>query len=203
MKRVLYLATANRHKTREISAMLAGMNFDARDLSHCPDYIPPEESGRTFLENARIKARALRDHVTKERLAPAFVLADDSGLSCDALSGAPGVHSARFAGAKASDAENNAKLTALLRNVPESGRTARYVCALVLIGPDGEETEVVGTCEGRIILDPRGNGGFGYDPYFYLDEFGKTMAELPPEEKNRISHRGQAFAQLLMRLPSA
>lgn len=200
MKRVLYLATANRHKTREISEMLRGNTFEVRDLTDCAGYVAPEETGTTFLDNARIKATALRKFLGSRT---AFVLADDSGLECDALSGAPGVHSARFAGDHASDAENNAKLVASLRDVTGTLRTARYVCALVLIAPDGSETAVIGTCEGRMIPDPRGENGFGYDPYFYLDEFGKTMAELPPEEKNRISHRGQALSKLLTLLPSA
>jgi XTP/dITP diphosphohydrolase len=155
----------------------------------------PEESGETFEANARIKALAAR-----ERFALAS-LADDSGLEVDALDGAPGVYSARFAGPCATDAENNSRLLLALQDVPEGSRTARFRSTIVLIGPDGAETVADGTCEGRIGFEPRGEGGFGYDPLFYPDATpGRAMAELDLAEKNAISHRGDALRALREKL---
>jgi XTP/dITP diphosphohydrolase len=130
------------------------------------------------------------------RLSPvAWVLADDSGLEVDALGGAPGVFSARYAGPGATDADNVAKLLEALRGMPDEARIARFRCSLALLAPDGCLRSVDGVCEGRIAHAPRGTGGFGYDPVFLLPDRGLTVAELPPEEKNRISHRGQALAR--------
>ena len=151
----------------------------------------PEEDGETFEDNARIKARASR-----ERFALA-ALADDSGLEVDALDGAPGVYSSRFAGPCATDAENNSRLLLALQDVADEHRTARFRCTIVLVGPDGVETVASGTCEGRIGRESRGDHGFGYDPLFLPDATpGRTMAELTLDEKNAISHRGAALRAL-------
>ena len=129
-----------------------------------------------------------------------FILADDSGLECEDLEGAPGVYSARFAGENATDAQNNQKLIEKLRVITHLTRAARYVCALVVITPDGKQHEIEETCEGLITFEPKGKNGFGYDPYFYLPEYNQTMAELDPQEKNKVSHRGKALKKLLKML---
>ena len=151
------------------------------------------EDGDTFLENARIKARFFM-----ERTGCACI-ADDSGLEVAALGGAPGVHSARFAGFHADDRTNNEKLLEELRRIPCKVSEADYRCALVFVDTDGQELRADGFCNGRIRMDPKGENGFGYDPYFYLPE-GRTMAELSPEEKDRISHRGMALRKLVQQL---
>ena len=146
-----------------------------------------EETGATFLENARLKATAYA------RACRAWSLADDSGLEVDALGGAPGVRSARYAGSNASDDARNAKLLAALADVPEARRTARFRCAVALAAPDGSIVyTAVRSCDGRIAHAPRGDQGFGYDPLFIVGTGDRTMAELTPDEKNRVSHRGQA-----------
>lgn len=183
---ILVLATRNAGKVREMQALLAGLPVEVRSLGDYPDVPEVEESGSTFAENAELKARAVAAHTGE------LALADDSGIEVDALDGAPGVRSARFAGADASDEERNARLLELLEGVPPERRTARYVAAVTLAGPDGRAETVTGTCEGQIALAPRGTGGFGYDPIFLLPDRGLTAAEISPEEKNSISHRGQA-----------
>jgi XTP/dITP diphosphohydrolase len=189
--RTLVIATANAGKLREFKAMLAGLPFTAVSQSSL-GVQSPEETGDTFAANALIKAR----HAAAVTGAPA--IADDSGLEVDALGRAPGIYSARYAGPKADDAANNAKLIAALAGLPLEARRARYRCALVYVdGPDdAAPLEAHGTWEGCIIDEPRGSGGFGYDPYFWLPEHGATAAELPPEEKNRLSHRGTALIRL-------
>lgn len=147
----------------------------------------PEETGTTFAENALLKARATA------RQARSVAIADDSGLEVDALGGAPGVRSARFAGEPGSDAANNALLLRLLQKQRSVPRTARFRSAVAVVAPDGAEHVSEGTVEGVIVEQPRGTGGFGYDPLFRPAGFERTMAELTIEEKNRISHRGQAF----------
>ena len=127
-------------------------------------------------------------------------MADDSGLEVDALDGRPGVYSARFAGPGATDADNNAKLLRLLEGVPDPRRTARFRCAIALVSPDGDEYVDEGVCEGVVAREPRGEGGFGYDPLFIVPEYGRTFAELPPEVKDRISHRARALAAAKRRL---
>jgi len=202
----LLLATKNRGKTREFREAFAPLGVEVIDLNDLADRdIPPiVEDGATFEENARIKARAVAEATGL------ITLADDSGLCVDRLGGAPGVHSARYAGPKATDAENNAKLMEELRLAAErdgagdAGSAARFVCCLVLYNPATGETIVEeGTVEGRIVLQPSGTGGFGYDPVFWLPSHGCTMAELPIEEKNRISHRGAALRRLIDRLSRA
>lgn len=192
--RIIVFATTNPGKLREGRAILAHLPVDVRGLSDFPPIAAPEETGDTFEANAKQKAccyaRALNE----------WVVADDSGLEVDALGGAPGVHSARYAGIGATDAQNNAKLVAALAGVPSAKRTARFRCCAVLASPDEVRVVALGSIEGTIIDEPRGDNGFGYDPHFLATEFGVTTAEMPPETKNRVSHRGRAFAELAQRL---
>ena len=197
----LILASRNKKKIREVEAILAGHFPDVHILSL--DDIgfegDIEEDGQTFEENALIKARTAMEaaeniaSIADDRIA---AVADDSGLSVDALDGAPGVYSARYAGNHGDDAANNALLLKNLAHLPVEQRRARFVCCIALVYPDGREITVRGETEGLIIDDARGKGGFGYDPYFYYEPFGKTFAELSAEEKNAISHRGKAIAKL-------
>jgi XTP/dITP diphosphohydrolase len=191
----LLIATTNPGKAREFREMLGGepsMQWD--DLSAHGDIPAPEETGRTFRDNACLKARYYA-----ARLA-CWTVADDSGLEVDALHGAPGVFSARWAemhDAGSGDAANNALLLKQLEDVPDPLRTARFVCALALADRDGRIILTArDTVEGRIIHSARGASGFGYDPLFLIDPLGRTAAELPPEEKHRISHRGKALRRL-------
>ena len=185
----LVLASGNAHKRAEIAAILAGLDVDLVPMTDL-GLEGPEETGATFRDNALLKARA----VVVATGEPA--IADDSGLEVDALGGAPGVRSARYAGEGATDADNNARLVAALRDVPEEHRTARFVCAAALVARDGREWVVRGTMEGRIVGAPRGEHGFGYDPYFVSVGEQRTNAELSPEEKDARSHRGAAFRAL-------
>lgn len=197
MKTVI-VASKNIHKLREIKEILAGVDFEVKGLEEFPDYISPKETGSTFMENAYIKAKALRQYISASD--KVYILADDSGLVCDDLHGQPGVNSARFAGENATDEDNNKKLVEMFQDVTHWSRAARYVCAMVLFHPDGSEMEIEEICKGCIVLVPKGENGFGYDPYFYLEEYNKTMAELPSEEKNKISHRGKALRKLVQEL---
>ena len=190
----IILASRNKKKIREMEAILAGHFPDVHILSL--DDIgfegDIEENGSTFEENALIKARTALA-ASGNRIA---AIADDSGLSVDALDGAPGVYSARYAGGHGEDAANNALLLKNLAHLPEEARTARFVCCIALVYPDGRELTVRGETQGLIIDEARGEGGFGYDPYFYYAPFGKTFSELSAAEKNAISHRGKAIAKL-------
>ena len=194
----LVLASGNPGKLRELSAMLADFGYELRAQSEFGVGEVPE-TGTTFVENAIIKAR----HAASETGLPA--LADDSGIEVDALHGAPGVYSARFAGTGASDDDNNALLVEKLRQVPEDERSARYRAVIVLLRHAADASPLIceGSWEGMIRLEPAGSGGFGYDPYFYLPERGCTSAELAADEKNRLSHRGKAMAELKRRLGEA
>lgn len=184
----LLLGTRNLHKIREIASILAGLSLTLRDLREFPNAPEVEETGFTFRANAELKARAW---ATVTGLP---TLADDSGLEVDALGGRPGVLSARYAGAQGNDAANNARLLAELSGVPAERRGARYRCVIVIVGSAGLVAAAEGTCEGRIGEAPRGSNGFGYDPLFLVaPDFARTMAELDPDEKNRISHRGRAL----------
>jgi XTP/dITP diphosphohydrolase len=187
----LVIATANLGKLREFQALLAGLPF-APVAQGALGVTAPEETGATFAENALLKAR----HAAAASGAAA--IADDSGLEVDALGGAPGIYSARYAGEAAGDAANNAKLVAALRGVPFEARRARYRCALVYVDGPGDTAPLhaQGVWEGYILEAPRGSGGFGYDPYFWLPELRLTAAELEPERKNRLSHRGTALQAL-------
>ena len=195
VNKVIYLATGNAHKLSEFSQMLENSGWvlkSATDLGGMPEV---DENAETFTGNAFLKASALKKIAPKD----AYVLADDSGIVVDALNGAPGVHSARYAGVKGAnaDAENNKKLLANLANVPDNKRTARFVCELAFICPDDTVHSFSGKVEGRINHGEKGTGGFGYDPLFFCAEFGCTTAEMPAEKKNEISHRGKALRKLL------
>lgn len=186
------LATNNAHKAQEIRHALNIPGWEFLTLAEAGIQSDPAEDADTFIGNARIKARAAHE------ASGMAVLADDSGLEVDALEGAPGVYSSRYAGQDGDDAANNAKLLKELDDVPDEGRTARFVCTLVLIDDDGEETVAKGTVEGRIGFEERGNEGFGYDPLFFPDEYNGTLtfAEVPEADKSSISHRGRALANL-------
>lgn len=196
MKTVI-LATNNAHKASEIAHALDFPGWEFKTLREAGIDSDPAEDADTFLGNARIKAQAAR-----EASGGMAVLADDSGLEVDALGGAPGVYSARYAGEDGNDAANNAKLFAALEGVPDPERTARFVCTLVFIDEDGTETVARGTIEGRIGHELRGSEGFGYDPLFLPDEYHgeKTLAEVPQSQKNAISHRGNALRDLYAKI---
>jgi XTP/dITP diphosphohydrolase len=184
----LALATRNPGKVRELRALLSGLAVDLRTLEAFPQIPPLPETGDTFAANATSKA------LTVARLTGHVALADDSGLEIDALGGAPGVASATFLGPGATDAERNRWVLQRLRGLPDSRRTARYRAVVAVASPDGIVRTFEGTCEGRIARDPRGIEGFGYDPIFFVPAYRRTMAELTPELKNRVSHRAAALA---------
>jgi XTP/dITP diphosphohydrolase len=181
----IVFASGNRHKVAEIAAMLAPRGFEVSPLA-----LTVVEDAATFAGNAEKKARAALAQTGLPSLA------DDSGLEVDALDGAPGVLSARYAGEPTDDGANNAKLLAALAGVPDERRTARFRCALVFVDGDGERLIADGSCDGRIGRAARGSGGFGYDPLFIVNGDGRTMAELTAEEKNRVSHRARALAKM-------
>ncbi|OPX84323.1 MAG: Non-canonical purine NTP pyrophosphatase [Pelotomaculum sp. PtaB.Bin104] len=193
----LVLATRNKGKVREMSEMLAVYGIEVLSLDEFPLIGEIEEDGNTFQENAIKKATVTAS------LTGMTALADDSGLEVDYLNGAPGVFSARFAGEDSNDLANNKKLLELLTGVSPEKRTARFQCVIAVAEPDGAVHTAQGTCEGVIASEPRGEKGFGYDPLFYLPEYGKTFAEIDLELKNQISHRGRALAgarEILARL---
>jgi XTP/dITP diphosphohydrolase len=184
--RRLVIATKNAGKSREIAAVLAGLPFEVVSLDEYPDAPEVEETGSTFAENAALKAHAYAAYTGE------LTLADDSGLEVDALDGAPGVMSSRFA---PSDPERISKLLDLMRDVPDGRRSARFRCAIAVASPEGLVGECEDRVEGIIAHEPKGANGFGYDPVFYVRELGKHMAELTPEHKNAISHRGKALTK--------
>ena len=190
------LATGNKGKRKEYVQLLDGLGISILMLSDFPELGDVEEDGETFEENALKKAREVA------KFTGYVTIADDSGLSVQALGGRPGVYSARFAGEAAGDAANNAKLLKELEGIDESERSAAFVCSIALVHPSGRSVTVSGRCEGMITSSPKGEGGFGYDPLFFLPEFGCTMAELSSEVKNGISHRGRAVAELKKIFPS-
>jgi XTP/dITP diphosphohydrolase len=182
----IVVASRNAGKIREIRLALASLAADIVVREDLPEVV---EDGATFVENARKKA------VAAARFSGQWALADDSGLEVDALGGAPGVHSARWSGA--GTAGNNAKLLAEMEGVPAEARTARFRAVVAVAAPDGKVVaEAEGCCEGRIGFEPRGAGGFGYDPLFLVPDLGRTMAELTPGEKDALSHRGKALREL-------
>ena len=197
MKEVL-IATNNAHKVEEIRTALNFEGWMFTTLAEAGVTSDPAEDADSFEGNARIKARAARAAARESLGRFVAVLADDSGLEVDALGGAPGVFSARYAGPDGDDAANNAKLLAELAAVPDAERTARFVCTLVFIDEDGTESVARGTIEGAIGREPRGSEGFGYDPLFLPDEYGGTraLAEVSQAKKNGISHRGNALRVL-------
>jgi XTP/dITP diphosphohydrolase len=194
MKR-LFIATGNRHKTEEIHAML-GADWSVEDMKDHPHLPQPEETGATFAENARIKALA-----AGIALADMLVLSDDSGLEVDALGGAPGVRSARYAGEGASDADNRERLKrelrALAQNAPAGFFTGRFRCAMCLVENGKVLAEFDGSVDGRLLLTEEGMGGFGYDALFVPEGFGNSFGVLPAETKNGLSHRARALAKVM------
>jgi XTP/dITP diphosphohydrolase len=186
----IVVATANSGKLEEIRESMEDTKVRIRSFMDFPPVPRIEEDGRTFLENALKKARTVARHTDR------LTIADDSGLEVDYLQGEPGVHSARFAGAGASDADNNRKLLHHLEDVPWSQRGAVFRCVIALVDPRGKESWVEGAVRGVIGEQERGAQGFGYDPLFVMPEAGKTLAEFPLQEKNRISHRGKALTAL-------
>jgi XTP/dITP diphosphohydrolase len=187
----LVVATRNAGKLKEIRRLLEASGVRVLSIDEFPALPEVEEDGETFAENARKKAETIA------RLTGRLTLADDSGLVVEPLGGAPGVRSARFAGEGASDEENNLRLLQKLQGIPPDERRGAFICVMALCTPQGECRFFEGRIEGRILEAPRGEGGFGYDPLFFLPLQGCTMAELPLVEKNEISHRGQALRQAL------
>lgn len=191
----LILATSNKDKAREIAEILSDTPFvvtTMKEEGYDPDIV---EDGKTFEENALIKARTV--HALAEG---AYVMADDSGLCIDALDGAPGIYSARFCGENSTYPEKFAKIFEMLKDVPEEKRTAKFVCSIAVVRPDGSEFTVRGEVRGVLHEKPMGDGGFGYDPIFYVPEFGMTTAQMTKEQKNSISHRGKASRAMAEKL---
>jgi XTP/dITP diphosphohydrolase len=186
----IVFATKNEGKVKEIREMLKGMNIELISLNHYNHVPEISENGKSFLENAFKKAKIISEFTGET------VMADDSGLQVDILKGEPGIYSARYAGDKATDEENNNKLLAKLKDVPPQKRSASFFCSLVLYKKDGSYDSFEGRWDGQIIDERRGSNGFGYDPIFFVPGLKLTAAELPPAIKNKVSHRGQAFAKL-------
>lgn len=186
MERIIF-ATGNEDKMREIRMILADLNIPIVSMKEAGISAEIEENGDSFEANAVIKAKAVME------LSDEVVLADDSGLQIDYLDGAPGIYSARFMGEDTSYDVKNTALLKKLEGVPDEKRTARFVCAIACALPDGRVLTSLGTMEGRIGYEIKGENGFGYDPIFFLPEYGCTSAEIPPEKKNELSHRGKAL----------
>jgi XTP/dITP diphosphohydrolase len=186
----LIVATRNRGKVREIQRALKGLGLRIYSLGDFSDAPEIEEDGKSFTENALKKARFYSKYFGK------LTIADDSGLEVDILKGLPGIYSARYAGEGASNRENNRKLLREMEGIPLSKRGARFRCAIVMVSDEGKEVVAKGSCKGRIGFREVGKRGFGYDPLFILPQYGKTMAQLTLEEKNRISHRGKALTKI-------
>ena len=195
MKKIIF-ATGNKDKMREIREILKDTGLQVLSMKEAGVPVSVEENGKTFEENALIKARALCKAINE------IAAADDSGLEIDYLNKEPGVYSARYMGEDTSYHIKNASLIKRLEGVADEKRTARFVCAVAVVFPDGREAVLRRTMEGRIGYEEKGENGFGYDPIFYLPEYGCTSAELPPEEKNRISHRGKALEAIKVILMS-
>ena len=187
----LVIATSNEDKVREIDEILEGTGYRAVSMKEAGIKADIIEDGKTFEENALIKARAVHALAKPDD----YVMADDSGLCIDALDGAPGIYSARFCGENSTYPEKFAKIFSMLEGVPEEKRTARFVCAVAVVS-----FTVRGECEGVLHEKPAGENGFGYDPIFYVPEFGMTTAQMPPEQKNSISHRGRALRKMVEEL---
>ena len=186
----MIVATRNKGKIREIREAMKGLGLRIHTLSDFPVVPEIKEDGESFAENALEKGRFYSKYFGK------MTIADDSGLEVDGLNGLPGIYSARYAGEKASSQENNRKLLREMEGLPISRRGARFKCVLAVVSPDGREVIAEGSCRGRIGFREKGKRGFGYDPLFVLPKYGKTMAELSLEEKNRVSHRGKALRKL-------
>ncbi|MCI9503343.1 MAG: XTP/dITP diphosphatase [Hungatella sp.] len=196
MKHKIIFATGNEGKMREARLILADLGFPVLSMKEAQASCDVEENGSTFAENAAIKARAVWEQTGD------IVLADDSGLVVDYLGGEPGIYSARYMGEDTSYEIKNQAIIHRLAEAEEEGRTARFVCAIAAVLPDGTELSAEGTVEGLIAHEPAGDGGFGYDPIFYLPEYGMTSAQIPIEKKNEISHRGKALEAMKAKLKS-
>ena len=190
----LIIATGNEDKVREIDEILEGTGFEAISMKQAGFNLDIVEDGTTFEENALKKAMAVHE------LSGEYVMADDSGLCIDALDGAPGIYSARFCGEDSTYEEKFRKIFEMLADVPEDKRTAQFVCAIAVVKPDGTSFTVRGECRGVLHEKPVGENGFGYDPIFYVPEFGMTTAQMDPEVKNAISHRGRALRAMVEKL---
>jgi XTP/dITP diphosphohydrolase len=190
----LIVATRNKGKIREIREALKGLSLQIYALNDFPDVPEIEEDGKSFAENVLKKARFYSKYFGK------LTIADDSGLEVEWLKGLPGIYSARYAGKGASARENNQKLLREMEGISLSKRGARFKCVMAMVSPDGREEIAEGSCKGRIGFEEKGRRGFGYDPFFILPKYGKTMAELSLEEKNKISHRGKALRKLRRRI---
>ncbi len=191
--RQIVFATGNEGKMREVREILADLGVPVVSMKQAGLAAQAEETGTTFEENAQIKARDIAGAARRAGLAGALVLADDSGLEVDALNREPGIYSARWMGEDTSYEIKNAEIIRRVEGLPEEERTARFVSAIAAVFPDGSEAVTRGTVEGLVAHQPAGENGFGYDPIFYVPELGCTSAEIPMEEKNKISHRGRAL----------
>jgi XTP/dITP diphosphohydrolase len=194
----LLVATTNPDKLREIRAILGHLPVEILTLKDLGPVPEPEETGTTFMENARIKARYYDRCLDRDQGARPYTVAEDSGLVIDALEGAPGVYSARFVRPDASYPERFAEIDRRLADVPAAKRRARFICALTVVRNGQIVFETTGCVEGEVAESPKGTGGFGYDPIFYYPPFGRTLGEVTDDEKRRVAHRGEAFRRLAM-----
>lgn len=194
-RKKLILATRNRGKLKEIKALFSDLDIDIMSLDDLEGAPHIEEDGTTFMENAFKKAKVIAESTG------IMALADDSGLEVDTLNGAPGIYSARYSGENASDASNNQKLLAELQRVSSDKRSAHFTCVIIVYHPSGRWISAEANCNGKITKKIIGDSGFGYDPVFYIPSVDRTMAQLSPKEKNRLSHRGKALRKLKSELP--
>jgi len=192
MRKIIF-ATGNKNKAREIHEILKDLDFEILTMKEAGIDVEIIEDGSTFEENSMIKATSVYDALPAELKGQVYVMADDSGLSIDALNGEPGIYSARYMGEDTSYETKNKNLIERLDGVKKEDRTARFTCAIACIFPDGSRKNITGVMEGYIGYEIAGENGFGYDPIFYIDEFGCSTAQMSPEQKNSISHRGQAL----------
>lgn len=192
----IVFATGNKDKMREIRQILGSLGMEIVSMKEADVDVDVEENGTTFAENSMIKARAVAECLATKGDHDSIVLADDSGLEIDYLNGEPGIYSARYLGKGTPYPEKNAVIISRLEGVPDEERSARFVCAISAVLPDGRELSTLGKMEGRIGYEIAGENGFGYDPIFFLPEYGKTSAEISGEEKNAISHRGKALRSM-------
>ena len=190
MKSKIIFATGNMGKIREVREILSDLGMEVVSMKEAGIHAEITEDGKSYEENALIKAREIAKYTN------AIIMADDSGLEIDYLNGEPGIYSARYLGEDTSYSVKNKNLMDRLEGVPDEKRTARFVCAIAAVMPDGRELTTRGIIEGRIGYEEAGENGFGYDPIFYVPEFGRTTAQLSPEEKNAISHRGKALRKM-------
>jgi XTP/dITP diphosphohydrolase len=195
--KTIVLASNNEHKIQEIKDILKELPFKVISMKEAGIYTEVEETGTTFIENAYIKASEIYNLINNKDY---LVMSDDSGIEVDALNGAPGVYSARYAGEHGNSDKNNEKLLKELKGKKQEERTARFVCAIVLVGLGEEAIKVQGTVEGYVTEEIRGKDGFGYDPLFFVPQYNRTFAEVSKEEKNKISHRSRALEMLVQEM---